>query len=99
MIKKIMGYRVIFKIAPTVIYDYTKNKFMNMQLENLRPTINIEINENHTDERYQFFFIYDKKSDERYQIYKFDKEKMIEDIEVLKLQNLSSQKKEDYLEK
>ena len=43
---------------------------MNMQLENLRPTINIEINENHTDERYQFFYIYDKKSDERYQIRK-----------------------------
>ena len=26
-----------FKIPPTIIYDYTKSKLMNMQLENLRP--------------------------------------------------------------
>ena len=26
-----------FKISPTVIDDYTKKKYLNMQLENLRP--------------------------------------------------------------
>ena len=40
----------------------------------------------------------DKKSDERDQISEFDEEKMIEDIEILKLHNLSSQKY-IYLEK
>ena len=35
-----------FKIAPTVIDDYTKNKWMNMQIENLRPQKNKENNEN-----------------------------------------------------
>ena len=34
-----------FKIAPTVIDDYTKNKFMYMQLENLRPQRKIENND------------------------------------------------------
>ena len=36
------GFRVsFFKISPTVIDDYTKKKFMNMQLEHLRPQRNI----------------------------------------------------------
>ena len=35
----------------------------------------------------------DKESDERYQISKNDEEKVTEDIEVLKLRKLSSQKK------
>ena len=30
------------KIAPTNIYDYTKNKFLNMQQDNLIPQINIK---------------------------------------------------------
>ena len=41
----------------------------------------------------------DKKSDERYQISKDDKEKITEDIEVLKLGKLSSQKNIDNIEK
>ena len=80
-----------FKIPPTVIDDYTKNKCLNMQLENLRPIINIENNDKKTDERYQINLIDDKESDERDQISKFDEEKMIEYTEVLKLQTLSSQ--------
>ena len=59
-----------FNIAPTDIYDYTKNKFLNMQRENLRPQRNIENNYKQTDKRYQKHLIYDKKSDERYQIRK-----------------------------
>ena len=42
-----------FKIAPTDIDHYTKNKFLNMQRENLRPHRNIENNYKQTDERYQ----------------------------------------------
>ena len=42
-----------FKIAPTVIDDYTKNKFMIMQQENLIPHRSIENNYKQTDERYQ----------------------------------------------
>ena len=38
-----------------------------------------------------------KESDERDQISKIDEEKIIEDIEIMKLQNLSSKKKKIYL--
>ena len=34
-----------FKIPPTFIYDYIKKKFLNMQLEKLRPQINIRNND------------------------------------------------------
>ena len=34
-----------FKIAPTNIDDYKKNKFLNMQQSNLIPQINIENND------------------------------------------------------
>ena len=40
------GFRgLFFKIAPTVVDYYTKKKFLNMQLEHLRPQINIENND------------------------------------------------------
>ena len=42
-----------FKIAPTNIDDYTKNKSLNMQQENLRPQRHLDINDKRTDERYQ----------------------------------------------
>ena len=32
------------KIPPTVIDDYTKENFLNMRLENLRPERNVENN-------------------------------------------------------
>ena len=70
-----------------------------MQQEHLRPHRNIQNNDKQTDERYQKYFIDDKESDERYQISKNDKEKIIEDIEILKLQNLSSQKIYKYIGK
>ena len=54
-----------FKFAPTVIYDYTKSKQMNMQLQNLRPQINIDNNDKQSDERYQINMIDDKGYDER----------------------------------
>ena len=38
-----------FKIVPTNIDDYTKNKWLNMQQENLIPQRNIEINYKKTD--------------------------------------------------
>ena len=38
-----------FKIVPTNIDDYTKNKFLNMQQENLRPQIYMKNNDKKTD--------------------------------------------------
>ena len=38
-----------FKIAPTNMDDYTKNKLLNMQQENFRPQRNIDINDKQTD--------------------------------------------------
>ena len=56
-----------------------------MQLENLRPQINVENNDKQSDEMYQINMIDDKESDERDQISKNYEEKVTEDIEVLKL--------------
>ena len=39
-----------FKIAPTNIDDYTKNKLLSMQQENMRPQRNIDINYKRTDD-------------------------------------------------
>ena len=39
-----------FNISLTVIDDYTKKKFLNMQLQNLRPMRNMENNDKQTDE-------------------------------------------------
>ena len=64
-----------------------------MQLENLRPHINIENNDKQYDEMYQINMIDDKKSDERDQISKNYEEKMTKDIEVLKLRKMGLQKK------
>ena len=49
-----------FKIAPAVIDDYTKNKFLNMQQENLILKRNIENNDKQTDEKYQKLLIDNK---------------------------------------
>ena len=58
------GFRgSLFKIDPTVIDDYTKNKYLNMQLENLRPHINIKNNYKQSDEGYQINMIDDKEYD------------------------------------
>ena len=78
-----------FKIAPTNIDDYTKDKLLNMQKENLIPQINIENNDRKTDEIYQKNLIDDKESDEKSEISRIDEEKIIEDKEIMKLQNLS----------
>ena len=76
MIKNILGLQGhISKIPPTNIDDYTKNKFMNMQRENLIPQRNIKNNDKKTDEIYQKNLIDDKESDELYQISKNDEEK------------------------
>ena len=64
-----------------------------MRLENLRHQLNIENNEKKYDEKYQINMIDDKEYDKIYQTSKNDEEKMTEDIEVLKLQKLGSQKK------
>ena len=69
------GYtELYFRIAPTNIYDYTKDKLLNMQQNNLRPQRNIEINDKRTDERYQKK-IDDKEFDGKYQISKKNEEK------------------------
>ena len=64
-------------MAPTVIDDYTKRNFLNMQLENLRPERKMEHNDKQTDERYQKIFIDDKESDGRDNISKLDEVNMI----------------------
>ena len=38
-----------FKITSTIIYDYTKKNFLNMQLENLISQRNIENNDKQSD--------------------------------------------------
>ena len=48
------------KITPTNIDDYTKNKFLNMQKENLRPQRNIKKNDKQTDERHHKYLFYEK---------------------------------------
>ena len=55
------GFRGSYvKTDPTVIDDYTKKKFLNMEVEILRPKINIENNDKDSDEIYQNILI-DKK--------------------------------------
>ena len=63
-----------------------------MQQDHLTPQINIQINDKRTDERYQKSLIDDKEYDEKDQINKKDDEKIIEDIEIMKLKILSSKK-------
>ena len=58
----------------------------------MTPQRNIENTYKQTDERYQKQLSGEKESDERDQISKNDEEKIIEDIEIMKLQILSSQK-------
>ena len=40
-----------FKISPTIIYDYTKKKGVNMQIENLRPQMNVQNIDEKPDEK------------------------------------------------
>ena len=63
-----------------------------MQQYNQRPQRKIEINDKLTDERYKKKLIDDKESDKKYQISKEYEEKIIEDIEIITLQYLSSKK-------
>ena len=86
-----------FKMLSTNINDYIKNNFLNMQQENLRSQRTIENNDNQTDERYQKKLFYDKESDKRDQKSKNDEEKIIEDIEIMKQNHLSSQRKKIYI--
>ena len=70
-----------------------------MQLEHLRPQINIENNDKQSDERYQINMIDDNEYDEKYHIGENKKDTLNTDIEVLKLQKMGLQKNIDYLEK
>ena len=49
-----------FRKASSVIDDYTKNKCLNMQLENLIPNRDIKDDNKQSDERYQINMIYYK---------------------------------------
>ena len=82
-----------FKNFLAIIYEYSKNKFLNMQLETLRPQRNIENNDKKYGERYQINVIDDKESDERDHISENKEETLNADIELLKLRNSSSKKK------
>ena len=83
--------KLFFKIAPRNIDEYTKSKLLNLQQENVRPQRNIDTNDIIPDEKYQNNKIDDKKYDVRYQIGKIDREKIIEDKEIVQLQNLSTE--------
>ena len=61
-----------------------------MQLETLIPQRNIQNNDKQSDEIYQINKIDDKESDERDQIDERKEETLNTDIEVLKLQKLST---------
>ena len=67
----------LFKIAPTNIDDYTKNKLLNMKQDNFRLQINMDINYKQTDEIYQKNMIEKIESDERDQISKNMKKKYL----------------------
>ena len=87
------GFRgSFFKIAPTVIYDYTKNIFLNMHLEDLIPQRNIENIEKKSDEGNRINMIHENLSDKRNQIGKNDEDRSTDDIEVLKLVILCSKR-------
>ena len=60
MIKKIMGLQSHFSKLPLPLQMTVKKNFLNMQLENLRPQINMDNNEKQSDERYQKNMIDDK---------------------------------------
>ena len=98
-IKKIMGLQGNFSKSPLPLQMTKKKKFLNMQLENLRPQRNIENNGKKSDKIYQINMIDDKESDERDKIGKNKEETQDTYIEVLKLRKLSLQKNIDYLEK
>ena len=98
MIKTIMDLQGNFpKLPPTVIYDYTKSKSMNMQLENLIPERNIDNKDKKYDERYQINMIDVREYNKSDQISENKEGTLNTDIEVLILRKLSSQKKETIL--
>ena len=66
---------------------------MNTRLENLRPQRYIDNNDKQYDEKYHINMIDDKESNERDHICDKNEETLNTYIEVLKLRNLSSQKK------
>ena len=70
-----------------------------LKLRKLSSQKNIDDLEKESDERYQMDMIDDKEYDERYQTNNNDEETVTENIEVLKLVKLSSQKNIDNIEK
>ena len=59
--EEIFGFsELFFKIVPTHIDEYTKNKLLNFQQENMRSQRNIDINDKIPDEKYQNNKIDDK---------------------------------------
>ena len=70
-----------------------------LKLQKLSSQKKINYLERESDEINQMDMSDDKESDERYQISRNDEEKVTEDIEVLKLGKLSSQKNIDNIEK
>ena len=61
---------LFFKNASTVIDDYTKHKFLIMQLEYLIPQRKIDNNDKQSDERYQIIMFDNKESHETDQKWK-----------------------------
>ena len=74
--EEILGFsESYFKIAPTHLDECTKNKLLNLRQENIRPQINIEINDKIPDESDQNNKPDDKKSDDRDHIKTINKKK------------------------
>ena len=92
--EEIFGFSELFyKIAPTNIDEYTKNRLLNMQQDNVRPQRNIDINDKLTDERYQKNKIDDKASYGKNLNSKIDEEDIIEYKDIIILKFLSKELK------
>ena len=74
---------LFFKIDPIVIDDYTKKKFVNMQLEHLRPQRNIDNIVKKSDEIYKINMTDDMESDEGDEIGENKDETINTEIKVL----------------
>ena len=81
-----------FKIKPTVIYEITRNKLMNIQLGTVRSQINIENIDKQSEERNGINMIDEKVSEKINNMDENDEYILPDDMEVLKVGTLDSKR-------
>ena len=81
-----------FKINPTVIYEITRNKLMNIQLGTVRSQINIENIDKQSEERNGINMIDEKVSEKINNMDENDEYILPDDMEVLKVGTLDSKR-------